>query len=238
MDAALIAWFRENGRDLALAEDARSVRDPGLGGDAAADAGRARDPTLARLARALADAGRARRRIARRRDQGMAGARLQPARDQPAPGGAGRRGHRLAGRPDGTPGCRPVYGRRDPQPGVRRARPPDRHERRPDPGADRTRLRTGSAAGALRPRRNRVPGAGAALRRVPAGGALPVARAAIRAAAEAVALRGLVPAAAGRAPAAGRRRGSAGRELDREAVDSLLRDGLVEQSGELVRLPA
>jgi len=27
-------------------------------------------------------------------------------------------------------------------------------------------------------------------------------------------------------------------ELDREAVDSLLRDGLVEQSGELVRLPA
>ncbi len=26
-------------------------------------------------------------------------------------------------------------------------------------------------------------------------------------------------------------------ELDREAVDSLLRDGLVEQTGELVRLP-
>jgi A/G-specific adenine glycosylase len=26
-------------------------------------------------------------------------------------------------------------------------------------------------------------------------------------------------------------------ELDREAVDSLLRDGLVEQAGELVRLP-
>jgi hypothetical protein len=27
-------------------------------------------------------------------------------------------------------------------------------------------------------------------------------------------------------------------ELDREAVDSLLRDGLVERAGELVRLPA
>jgi hypothetical protein len=27
-------------------------------------------------------------------------------------------------------------------------------------------------------------------------------------------------------------------ELDREAVDSLVRDGLVEQDGELVRLPA
>ena len=170
MDAVLIAWFRQNGRDLPW----RRTRDPYAilvsRGDAAADAGRARDPTLARLARALADAGRARRRLARRRDPGMAGARLQPARDQPAPGGAGRRGHRLAGRPDGAPGCRPVHGRRDPQPGVRRARPPDRHERRPDPGADGTRVRAGGAAGALRPRRDRLPGARAALRRLPAGG--------------------------------------------------------------------
>ena len=50
-------------------------------------------------------------------------------------------------------------------------------------------------------------------------------------------LRGVVPTAAGGATAPRRRRGQPVESLDREAVDSLLRDGLVEQSGELVRLP-
>ena len=52
-------------------------------------------------------------------------------------------------------------------------------------------------AGALRPRRDHLPRPRPALRRLPARRGLPVARPPLRAAAQAVALRGLVPPAAG-----------------------------------------
>ena len=60
-----------------------TVRDPRQRSDAAADPGRARVFALACVARALADTRCARGRLPRRRDQGMAGARLQPARRSP-----------------------------------------------------------------------------------------------------------------------------------------------------------
>src|SRR5207245_10641326 len=56
-----------------VAADTRPVRDSRLGGDAPADAGRARDPTLPRLAPALADRRGAGRRVAGRRDPRVAG---------------------------------------------------------------------------------------------------------------------------------------------------------------------
>src|ERR1700675_1533265 len=61
----------------AVAADARPVRDHRLGGDAAADAGRARDPALSRLAEPVADGGGAGRRVGGRRHPGVARARLQ-----------------------------------------------------------------------------------------------------------------------------------------------------------------
>ena len=81
-------WYRRQRARPAVAADARPVRDPRQRGDAAADAGRARHPALRALARALADGRRARGRAGGRRDRRVAGARLQPARGQPAPRGA------------------------------------------------------------------------------------------------------------------------------------------------------
>ena len=194
-----------------MAQDARSVRDPRQRSDAAADAGRARAPALPALARALADACGARRRLARGGDPRMAGPRLQPAGDQPAPGRAGDRGARLAGRPHEPAGRRAVHGRGDPEPGLRRAHPPRRHQRGADSAQDRARVRAGVAAGAVRSRRDDLPRPHPALHALPARGAVPVARADVRAAAQAVALRGIVPAAPRGAAAARRGGGSAGR---------------------------
>ena len=126
----LLGWFGDSGRDLPW----RRTRDPYAilvsRGDAAADAGRARRAALPALARALADGRGARGGLARRRDPGVAGARLQPARAQPSPCGAGDRGGRLARRPDGPARRRSVHGGCDPQPGLRRARAAGGHERR------------------------------------------------------------------------------------------------------------
>ena len=44
----LLAWYSQNGRDLPWRRDAGSLRDPRLRGHAPADAGRPRDPALAR----------------------------------------------------------------------------------------------------------------------------------------------------------------------------------------------
>ncbi len=92
-----------------VAADARPVRDPRLGGDAPADAGRARVvprylawlerwPTAGSLAAAPTG----------RRDPRMAGARLQPARGQSPSRSAGRRARRLARRPDRASRRRPA----------------------------------------------------------------------------------------------------------------------------------
>ena len=83
--SAATGLVRHKRAGSALAPHEGPVRDPRQRGDAAADAGRARDPALARLARALAHARRACGRDSRRCDPRLAGARLQPPRTQPAP---------------------------------------------------------------------------------------------------------------------------------------------------------
>src|SRR5918995_5867419 len=115
----------------ALAANARPVLRSRLGGDAAADAGAARDPALRRLDRALADGGVARRRVARGRDPRVAGAGLKPPRRQPPPRGSDRRRRGLAGRPHGASGRRRVHGGGREALRVRRARATPRHERQP-----------------------------------------------------------------------------------------------------------
>ena len=83
-----------------------------------------------------------------------------------------------------------------------------------------------------------LPRARAALQRVPTRGRMPLPRSALRAAAQAGALRRLVPAAPRENADAGRgRQARAAAELDAEAVVSLERDGLVERVGDVVRLP-
>ena len=78
----------------------------------------------------------------------------------------------------------------------------------------------GVAPGALRPRRDDLPRADPTLRRLPAREPMSVSRADVRAAAEAVALRGLVPPAP-RGPAPARRRGGAtGRRTRRREQSS------------------
>ena len=185
-----------------MAADARPVRDPRLRGDAAADAGLPRRAALPRLARALADGRLARRSVARRRDPRVAGPRLQPARAQPPPRRARRRRARVARRPDRAARRRAVHGGRGPIVRVRRRRPAARHERPAHRGAHGTPLRPRLRSGADGPRPHGLPRARPALRRVPARRALPVPRHALRAAAQAGALRGLVPPAPSRnAPA-------------------------------------
>ena len=108
-------------------------------------------------------------------------------------------------------------------------------ERRARPGAHRRELRRRVRAGALRPRRDGLPRAHPALRGLPARRRLPLARAALRAAAQAVALRGLVPAAA---RAASLRAVAAGEQPDdAEALVSLARDGLVVLRDGVASLP-
>ena len=92
---------------LAVAAHHRPVRDPRQRGDAAADTGRPGDPAVSRLARALAVRERARRRLGRRRDSGVAGARLQPARARTAARSSGSRARRLAGGSTTLPGIGP-----------------------------------------------------------------------------------------------------------------------------------
>ena len=131
---------------------------------------------------------------------------------------ARRRGARLAGRPDDAAGRR------------RRTRPPrcatSRSARtccrstrtcRACRSGPATRFEPRERAGADGSRRDGLPRARSALRRMPAGRAVPVARPAVRAAAQAVPLRGLVPPAARERPArdhrgarARRRRGGRG----------------------------
>ena len=126
----------------------------------------------------------------------VAGARLQPARAEPASRRGGDQRARVAGRPDRAARRRRVHRRGDPQLRVRRRRAAGRHERAPRAGADRTSLRRAQRAGADGSRRDRLPRARPALRDLPARRRLPVARPPLRAASQAVALRGLVPPAA------------------------------------------
>ena len=98
-------------------------------------------------------------------------------------------------------------------------------------------VRAGRGAGAVRPGRDGVPGARAALRRVPAGRGVPVARAHLRARPQAGAVRGLVPPAAGGAAAAGRRVAAAGRRRPRGGGVALPRRARSRRAG-VVSLPA
>src|SRR5581483_6697555 len=202
-----------------LAADARPVRDPRLGGDAPADAGLACRPALPRMARALADRGRARRRLDSRGDPGLAGARLQPPRGQPAARGPARGGARLARRPHGSSRRRPVHRRRPRELRLRPPSPSGRRQRRPRARAHRRPLRPQSRSGALRPRGYDLSRAPTTVPGLPARRPVPIGRPYLRAAAQARPVRGLVPAAARRASSARhaststRRRGPRGRRL-------------------------
>jgi hypothetical protein len=90
----------------------RPVRDPRLGGDAPADAGRARDPALRGLAGALADRSIARCRAGRGGAGRVGGPRLQPPSAAPARGMRGRRRARVAAGPRRAARGRAVHGRR------------------------------------------------------------------------------------------------------------------------------
>ena len=159
-----------------VAADARPVRDPRQRGHAPADAGRARRAALPRLARALADGRGARGSRARRRDPRVAGARLQPARTEPAPGGPRRRRDRVAERPDRAPRRRHVHRCCDPPLRLRRRRPARRRQRRARASPDRRELLRCVGARAHGPRRDRLHRARPAVRRVPARRGVPVAR--------------------------------------------------------------
>ena len=108
---------------------------------------------------------------------------------------------------------RPVHGARDRVLRVRRPGHRARHERAARARALARNHRRGAAAGprlglepgALRPRRAGLPGSGAALRGLPAGCLVPLARADVRAAAPSEPLRGLAPAASRGARAGARR---------------------------------
>ena len=178
----------------AVAPHPGSVRDPRQRGDAAADAGRPRRAALAGVARALAHRRVAGGRLDRGRDPRVAGARVQPARRDAARGRACRRRARLARRSDGAARRRALHGGRRRQLRVRPRRPAGRHERAAGAGAHGRVVRRELRPGALRPRRDDLPGARPALRDLPARRRLPLARVAVRAAAQAVALRRLVPA--------------------------------------------
>ena len=223
----------------ALAADARSLRDPRQRGDAAADAGRAGHPALVRLAGAMADAGLPRSGVAGGRDPRLARARLQPARAEPAPCGAGGRGRWLAGRPDPasrasgptptprsatSPSARPSCPSTRTSPGSRNApgtRSARARCRRSSTSAPRSASR-GCRAATICPLAERCPSRGSRyepLRKQSRfEGSFRQRRAAL-----------LRLVAAEPQPVS---------TLDYEAVESLVRDGLVEQAGGLVRLPA
>ena len=136
------------------------------------------------------------------------------------------------------PGDRPLHGGRDPESGLRRAGASGRHERR------RIQGRTGHSFGPEALQALFDLGATVCLARVPRCEICPLA--------ERCPSRGLryePLRKQSRFEGSFRQRRAALlrlvaaearplEELDREAVDSLLRDGLVEQAGELVRLPA
>ena len=215
----------------------RSVRDPRQRGDAAADAGRARDPALPALALALADRRCAGRRVDGRRDPRMAGARLQPARSQPAPRCVPDRRGGLAGRPHGPARCGRLHRGGDPQLRLRRGGAARRHERGPGAGAHGSAVRAGGRPGAVRPRLNRLPGPRAALRGLPLAADCPSRGTRYEPLRKQSRFEGSFRqrrAAALRAVADGPRPLA---ELDAEAVAALERDGLVRLEAEVVALP-
>ena len=167
-----------------LAEDARSLRDPRHRGDAPADAGRAGRAAVPRLARALADRRGARRctpsRDVIREWQGLGYNRRAVNLHRAARHIADQR---LAGRPHRAPRRRPLHGGRRGGVCVRRSGPPRGHQRAPRAGADRPSFRARVRAGADGPRRDDLPGPHPALRHLPAGFGMPLARAPLRAAA-------------------------------------------------------
>ena len=161
---------RASGARPSLAADARPVRDPRLGGDAPADAGRAGRPAVRALARAVADGRGARSRLTRRRDRRMAGARLQPTRTRAAPRRGLRRRARLAGRADGATRRRAVHGCRAQELRLRRGRPAARRQRRARRAPHGARVHRRGGAGTHGSRRDRLSRADPALPVVPSGG--------------------------------------------------------------------
>src|SRR5512133_235004 len=185
----------------ALARDARSVRDPRLRGDAAADAGLEGGAALARVARTLAYGRGAGRGEHGAGDPRVAGARLQPPRAQPATGRPCRRRKWLARRPDRAAGGRALHGGGGRLLRLRAPGAAGGRERAPSSGANGRGFRPHLRGGAEGPRRDGRHRPRPALRQVPALCDLPVARPPVRAAAQAGALRRLVQAAAGRGAA-------------------------------------
>ena len=235
-----------------MAAHARPLRDPRLGGDAAADAGLAGRSALPGLARALAERSRAGGRDAGRGDRGLVGARLQPPRGQPAPLRAGGRG---AGWVSARPGAasraarhRPLHRRRHRLLRLRAAGGRSRRQRPPRAGPRLRRPRSAATArprlrvepGPVRPGQRHLHRPPPALPALPAGGRLPVGRHDVRPAPQAVPFRGIVPPAPQRrAQASWWRRSTWTLPMldDREALDALVADGLAEVAGGVATLP-
>ena len=119
---------------------------------------------------------------------------------------------------------------------VRPRRAAGRHERPTRPGAHGRALRRRLRAGALRPRRDRLPRAHPALRRLPARGGLPVARA--TATSLFAGSRRSKARSASAAPGRCARSQSGAGTDDGEAVASLAADGLVTVSKAGSRFPS
>ena len=142
---ALLDWYARERRDLPWRRTRDPVRDPRLGGDAPADAGRARRAALRGVARALADERRARAapraRTSWPRGSGLGyntrarAAAARPAASSPATAGRGRGGPARAAR------RRAVHGGGGRVVRVRRAGRRGRHERAPRRRAARVRAR-------------------------------------------------------------------------------------------------
>ena len=175
-----------------MAADPRPVRDPRQRGHAPADPGGARRPALRRLARALAHCRGARIGVSGRRHPRVAGARLQPSRAEPPSRGVPCCARRLARRPHGAAGCRPVYVGGRPLLRVRRGRAPCGRQRRARSTTHGRRLRLGRRPGADGPRRDGLPRSDSSMRDVSARHRLPVARHSRRARAEAKSVRRLL----------------------------------------------
>ena len=185
VEELLLAWFSRNATGSCPGEGPGTRTRSWFRSYGAADADRARRAAVGAVARALADGRRACGGVRCGRDPRVAGARLQPARARAAPRGAAGRGARLAGRSHRAARRRALHRGRRRLLRVRARRAAGRRERPPRDGANGRGVRAGGRAGADGSRRDGLSRAGAALRRLPARGGVPVTRPALRAAAEA-----------------------------------------------------
>ena len=221
MQSALLAWYAANGATCPGERPATRTRSSSARSCCSRPRSRGSSSATSRGSSAGRLRARPGRRDGGRRSARLGGARLQPARAEPA--GTRRGAWSSAGwfprRVEALERCRASARTRRARSRASRSAP---KSRRVDANVRRVLQRAlgttdvappaGRAsewnAGAVRPRRDGLPGARPALRALPAGGRLPVARPALRAGAPPGPVRGLAPPGAA---AAARRELRAGR---------------------------